>query len=411
MNRSRTARHFSIAWTVLTLTAACNHTRQPVYSDDIEDKINQVEIQLCSNPTDTDHWKLSDRMKFYRVEGLSIAVVHNFQVEWARGYGWADVAARRPVTTTTLFQAGSISKSLNGVGIMLLVQRHQLDLNADINTYLKVWKFPYDSISKGRKITVGNLLTHTGGLSVHGFPGYERHGNPPTDEHENIPSIEEILDGKKPANTPAVRSIAEPGTRYIYSGGGVTILQLILENRTGQPYDEFMAREVLGPMGMDHSSYTQPPPASDDRATGYLDGDTIVPGDYHIYPEQAAAGLWTTPTDLGKYIVESQLAYEGKSAKVLDKASTRIRLAPYIDSINAGGAQPGMGVFLFQKNGEHYFNHNGSDVGFLSSYYGCLETGDGVVVMINNDINGALLQEVVNSVARVYHWQEFSPPF
>jgi CubicO group peptidase (beta-lactamase class C family) len=386
--------------------AACTHNPPPpdqIYPKEIEAMITQVETHLCANPTDTNSWTLSNRMKFYQVEGLSIAVIHDFGIQWARGYGWADVSEHRPVTTRTLFQAGSISKSLNAVGILLLVQRHQLDLNADINDYLKTWKFNYDSVSQGRKITVGNLLSHTGGLSVHGFPGYQR--------EETLPSLFEILDGKKPANTNAVRSIAEPGTKYIYSGGGITISQLIAQNITGQPYDSFMAREVLQPLGMDNSSYTQPPPASDNRATGYLRSDTAVPGNYHIYPEQAAAGLWTTPTDIGKYIVESQLAYEGKSAKVLDQATTRIRLSPYIDSIDASGTHPGMGVFLFQRGNQNYFNHNGSDVGFLSSYYGCLESGEGVVVMINNDINGALLKEVINSVARVYHWQGFSLPF
>jgi CubicO group peptidase (beta-lactamase class C family) len=398
-------KNHALLFTFLTLAVACTHNQRPdqVYSTDIENKISQVETRLCASPTDSNSWTLSDRMKYYQVEGLSIAVVHNFAVEWARGYGWADASEHRPVTTRTLFQAGSISKSLNGVGVMLLVQRHQLDLNTDINSYLKAWKFPYDSVSKGRKITIGNLLSHTGGLSIHGFPGYER--------QETLPTIEEILDGKKPANTGAVRSIAEPGTRFIYSGGGITITQLITHEITGQPYDEFMAREVLQPMGMDNSSYTQPPPQSNDRATGYLRADTIVPGKYHIYPEQAAAGLWTTPTDIGKYIVETQLAYEGKSSKVLDQATTRTRLAPYIDTIDASGTRTGMGVFLFQRGDRHYFNHNGSDVGFLSSYYGCLESGDGVVVMINNDINNALLKEVINSVTKVYHWEGFSLPF
>jgi CubicO group peptidase (beta-lactamase class C family) len=404
-NYAWVAWHSAITLLLLTLAAACTHLPHPdqVYTKDIEDKISQVETHLCASPADSNAWTLSDRMKYYQVEGLSIAVVHNFVVEWAKGYGWADVSEHRPVTTRTLFQAGSISKSLNAVGVMLLVQRHQLDLNTDINNYLKRWKFPYDSVPKGRKITLGNLLSHTGGLSIHGFPGYVR--------GDSIPTIEEILDGKKPANTGAVRSIAEPGTKFIYSGGGITISQLIVDNVTGQPYAEFMAHDVLQPMGMDNSSYTQPPPESPDRATGYLRGETVVPGKYHIYPEQAAAGLWTTPTDLGKYIVETQLANEGKSTKVLDQATTRTRLSPYIDSIDASGTRTGMGVFLFQRGGRHYFNHNGSDVGFLSSYYGCLESGDGVVVMINNDINNTLLKEVINSVAKVYHWEGFTLPF
>jgi CubicO group peptidase (beta-lactamase class C family) len=395
---------------LLALAASCTHAQQPnnqpdkVYPKDIEDKIRQVEthlggwVQLSGN----DGWTLADRMKLYGVKGVSIAVIHNYQVEWARGYGWADEGEQRPVTTNTVFQAGSISKSLNSVGVMLLVQRHQLDLNKDINDYLRSWKFPYDSVSKGRKITLGNLLSHSGGLSVHGFPGYQK--------TDSLPTLDQVLDGKRPANTDPVRSITTPGTTYIYSGGGTTISQLMVMNTTGIPYDRFMWENVLKPMGMDHSSYAQPPPASKDRATGYLQGGREVPGKYHIYPEQAAACLWTTPSDLGKYIIESQLAFQGKSAKVLDQASTRTRLSPYIDSIVNDGTREGLGVFLFQKGKYSYFNHGGSDVGFLSGYYGCFVNGDGVAVMINDDVAGRLIQELVNSVATVYHWDGFYQP-
>src|SRR5258708_12968477 len=111
-------------------------------------------------------------MAFYHINGLSIAVVHNYKIEWAKGYGWADSAEQRPVTSQTLFQAASISKSLNGVGLLRLAQEGKLDLYADINNYLTGWKFPYDSLSKGRKITVANLLSHTGGLTLPGLPGY-----------------------------------------------------------------------------------------------------------------------------------------------------------------------------------------------------------------------------------------------
>jgi CubicO group peptidase (beta-lactamase class C family) len=399
-------RYSITAIVLLALAASRTQAQQPdkVYPRDIEDKIRQVETHLCGwvQLSGNDAWTLADRMKFYGVKGVSIAVIHNYQVEWARGYGWADEGERRPVTTNTVFQAGSISKSLNSVGVMLLVQRHQLELNTDINDYLRSWKFPYDSVSKGKKITLGNLLSHTGGLSVHGFPGYER--------TDSLPTLDQVLDGKRPANTDPVRSIVEPGRRYIYSGGGTTVSQLIVMNTTGMPYDQFMWQNVLQPMGMDHSSYAQPPPASKDRATGYLRGGKEVPGKYHIYPEQAAAGLWTTPSDLGKYIIESQQAFQGKSAKVLNQASTRTRLSPYIDSIVNNGTREGLGVFLFQKGKYLYFNHGGSDVGFLSGYYGCFENGDGVAVMINDDIAGGLIQELLNSVATVYQWEGFYQP-
>jgi CubicO group peptidase (beta-lactamase class C family) len=236
-------------------------------------------------------WSLADRMKFYHANGVSIAVIKDYKIEWAKGYGWADSSEQRPVTTTTLFQAGSNSKSLNAVGILKLVQEGKLDLYSDINNYLKSWKFPYDSRSKGKKITIANLLSHTAGLTVHGFPGYEK--------GDTIPTLIQILNGQKPANTEAVRSMYDPSHKFEYSGGGTTISQLIVLDVTGQPYDVYMWDNVLKPMGMMYSSYTQPPSADRQNllATGYYNDGKPVKGNYHIYPEQAAAGLWTLKFD------------------------------------------------------------------------------------------------------------------
>jgi len=172
---------------------------------------------------------------------------------------------------------------------------------------------------------------------------------------------------------------------------------------TKQPYDQFMLERVLCPMGMTHSSYTQPLSTNTLLATGYHPNGKAVAGNYHIYPEQAAAGLWTTPTDLGRYIIETQLAYAGKSSKVLSSQTTRLRLTPYVDSSSA------LGVFIVKKGASLYFNHGGADEGFLSVYYGSLTEGNGVVVMVNSD-DGRILDEVVNSVARVYDWKGFYRP-
>ena len=147
--------------------------------------------------------KLTERMKKYNINGVSIAVIHNYQIEWAKGYGFADVSEKRPVTENTLFQAASISKSLNSLGVLKLVQEKKLDLNTDINKYLVTWKFPYDEKSNNKMITLSALLSHTAGLTISGFPGYA--------EKEPLPTIPQILDGQKPANTAAVRSFAERG--------------------------------------------------------------------------------------------------------------------------------------------------------------------------------------------------------
>ncbi|MDP9230674.1 MAG: beta-lactamase family protein, partial [Bacteroidota bacterium] len=283
------------------------------------------------------------------------------------------------------------------VGVLKLAQDKKIGLYTDINDYLHTWKFPYDSLSKGKKITIANLLSHTAGLTVHGFPGYAR--------DDTIPSLTEVLNGDHPANTKPVRSQFEPGLRFQYSGGGTTISQLIVMDVTHQPYDVYMWNNVLKPLGMSMSSYTQPPAADKEKflATGYHADGKEVETKFHVYPEQAAAGLWTNPTDLSKYIIETQISLQGRSDKVLSQQMTKLRLTPYIDS-NAA-----FGVFIEKKGGENYFGHNGSDEGFLSAYTGSVENGNGVVVMVNSD-NGRILNEVINSVAKVYGWKDYYKP-
>jgi CubicO group peptidase (beta-lactamase class C family) len=373
--------------------SACS---QQKYSPEVEEQIKQVENNICGRVIiEGESQNILDRMAFYKVKGLSIAVVSNYKVVWAKGYGWADEAEKRPVTAETLFEPGSISKSLNAVGVLKLVQDKKLDLDKDINMYLKSWKFPYDSISKNKKITLAHLLSHSAGLTVHGFPGYDR--------KDQLPTLPEVLDGKQPANTPAVRSFMEPGVKFQYSGGGTSISQLIIQDVTQQPYDKFMYENVLKPMGMQNSFYSQPPP--DDKvklcATGYYQNGVAVNNKFHVYPEQGAAGLWMTPSDLCNYIIETQLAYEGRSAKVLNQEMVKLHLTPYNDRAL------GLGVFLEDRNGTTYFNHNAGNEGFSGSYYGSLDgKGNGIAVFLNNT-SSPIMYEVINSVARAYNWKNF----
>lgn len=338
-------------------------------------------------------WKIKDRMAFHKVPGLSIAVIRDYKIDWVKGYGWADSSENRKVTTETLFQAASISKSLNGVGVLKLAQDKKLDINTDINTYLKSWKFPYDSLSKNKKITLANLLSHTAGLNVHGFRGYAR--------DEALPTITQILDGLPPANNAAIRSVFEPDARVQYSGGGTTVSQLIITDVTGMSYDEYMRENILKPMGMAASFYGMADEDIDTTllATGHRGDGRKVRGKYHYYPEQAAASLWTNPTELANYIIETQLSLKGESERALSRPFTELRLTPH-----RGNA--GLGVFIDDRDGEKYFQHGGANEGFRSQYYGNMKNGNGVVVMVNSD-NGAILQEVIQSVARAYDWKGF----
>lgn len=367
--------------------------------DGVKKRIRQVEHNLCSGITveGEPNWTLAERMWFYHVKGVSIAVIKDYKIDWAKGYGWADSAEHRPVTTATWFQAGSMSKSLNALGVLKLVQAGKLNLSADINEYLTSWKFPYDSLSGGKKITLANLLSHTAGLNVHGFPGYER--------GQAIPTIEQVLDGTFPANTPAVRSLFAPSLKGQYSGGGTMIAQLIVQDVTKMPYDTYMRDNVLQPLQMTNSSFSQPPLEKGKLlATGYLVDGTEVQGKYHIYPEQAAAGLWTTSTDLAKYVIGIQRSLLGQSDKLLSSAMTRTMLTAYKNP------DFGLGVVVDTLRGTVYFSHGGQDLGFVGRYFGSIMGGNGVVVMTNTD-DDALVNEIINSVAVTYQWKGFYQPF
>jgi CubicO group peptidase (beta-lactamase class C family) len=404
--------------TTIVLFAFTTRTQSQTYSKEIEDKIKSVENNLTSGWFKIEgqrNWTLDERMKYYNAQGISIAVINNFKIEWAKGYGWADSSEKRPVTINTMFRAGSISKSLNAMGLLKLAEEKNLDIYSDINNYLTSWKFPYDTISKNKKISIADLLSHTAGLSVYGFHGYKK--------GDSLPTIYQTLDGKRPANNSPVRSEIIPGTRqYHYSGGASTIAQLIVSDVSKQPYDKYFDDKVFKPLGMTNSSYTQFPTKDIQKrfATGYYANGKEVEGKYPIYPEMGAAGLWTTPTDLCKYIIETQLALKGKSNKVLSNEMTKKRLIPETDSSLAIGFTTknnasGMGLFIdIEKNKTaKYFWHGGGGEGFTAHFYGSLEDGKGVAVMVNlHSIydGGKLLKEVMNSVAISYNWEDYYSP-
>lgn len=372
-------------------------TAQQHYSKAVNEQIARVETTLAGRLViDGKLYTLAERMKHYNVAGISVAVIDNYQLVWAKGYGYADKKEGRRVTTTTLFEPGSISKSLNAVGILQLAQQGKLDLYQDINQYLVNWKFPYDTASHGKKITTAQLLTHTAGLGVHGFPGYQR--------DSAIASVTDILDGRAPSNTEAVRSVMEPGKESRYSGGGILITQQMLTDLTKQPYEDYMYDHVFRPLGMTNSSYSQPPAESQRKnlATGYKSNGNEVPGKYFVYPEKAAAGLWTTPTDICKYIIEIQQAYQGKSSKVLNQEMVKLHVTPYKDDV-------AMGTYLQNRNGEKYFVHSASNEGFTGYFLGGLTNGKGVALFVNSD-DGYVLLELLNSIALEYNWAGFPKP-
>jgi CubicO group peptidase (beta-lactamase class C family) len=340
-------------------------------------------------------WSIAERMKFHKVPALSIAVIKDFKIEWARAYGLKDLETGETATTETLFQAGSISKSVNAMVAMKKVEQGKISLDEDINNKLTSWKLPDNEFTATKKVTLRNLLSHTAGTTVHGFPGYAI--------HEKVPTLQQILDGTAPANTAAVRVDFEPGTRFRYSGGGTTISQLAIMDIEKKPYPDIAKETVLAPLGMTNSTYSQPLPADwrKKAATGYRSNGSEVKGKIHVYPEMAAAGLWTTPTDLAKFAIEVQLSLAGKSNKVLTKQSVEMMTTSFKDDV-------GLGFFIERHGNALYFGHGGADEGFRAELVVSRDKGYGVAVMVNSD-NGQILREVIRGVAREYGWDEFLP--
>ena len=341
-------------------------------------------------------WSIEERMKHWKVPGLSIAVVKDFKIEWARSFGVKDIDTKDPVTTETLFQAGSISKPVAAMVALKRVQEGKISLDESINNKLQTWKLPDNEFTAKKKVTLANLLSHTGGTTVHGFPGYATGAK--------IPTLAQVLDGTEPANTAAVRVDMEPGTRFRYSGGGTTIAQLAIMDIEKKPFPQIARETVLGPLKMTNSTYNQPLP--DDwtkkAASGHRGDGSIVPGKIHVYPEMAAAGLWSTPTDLAKFAIEVQLSYAGRSNKILTKEMIEKMVTPFMEDA-------GLGFFIDKRGNAVYFGHDGADAGFRAMMVMNRDKGFGAVVMANSD-NGQILPEVVRGIAREYNWDEFLPP-
>jgi CubicO group peptidase (beta-lactamase class C family) len=327
------------------------------------------------------------------VTGASIAVVADGRVVWARGFGRKESGRPDRVDTTTLFLAGSISKPVFAVGALKLVEQGTLSLDTDINRTLTSWQLPASRFTETQKVTLRRILSHSAGLTVWGFPGYAT-GMP-------VPTVQQVLDGVPPANTPAVRNDTTPGARWLYSGGGITIAQLAATDATREAFAALMKRLALDPMGMRRSTYENPIPVSRaaETATGHERRDTAIVGRWHVYPEMAAAGLWTTAPDLARWGIALMRAYRGEPGGVLTPAMAREMLRPQIVLPTSGqGAAPagtwwGLGVQVTGSGRDFAFTHGGRDAGFVATMRFWPERDIGLVVL-TNATNGQFLTEV-----------------
>jgi CubicO group peptidase (beta-lactamase class C family) len=339
-----------------------------------------------------------DRMKYYNIPGVSVAVIENREIAWAKGYGVKESGGSDPVTPETLFQAASIGKPVTALGTLRLVEQGILDLDSPVNDKLVSWKVPENEFSVKEKVTLRRLLTHSAGLTVSGFPGYST--------SEPIPTLIQVLDGEKSANTPPVRIDTIPGSQWRYSGGGFVVTQLLVAEVSGRPFQEYIRDTVLAPLGMTLSTFEQPLPRekAEQAALAHLANGEIVKGRWHVYPEQAAAGLWTTPSDLCRFAIELQKSVAGTSNKVISREMAVKMLAPGIGNW-------GLGVGLGESTAEEKrsFSHGGGNQGFISIFFGFVNKGQGAVVMTNSNRGGDIAMEILRALSTVYSWGILQP--
>jgi len=340
-------------------------------------------------------WSLAERMRHHRVEAVSVALVRDTRVVWEAAAGLADREEGRRATPETLFQAGSISKPVAAAGVLREAERGTFRLDADVNAYLRSWQVPGNDLTAREKVTLERILSHGAGLTVHGFPGYAA--------GEAIPTVPQVLDGRPPANTAPVRVDILPGSRWRYSGGGTTVAQLAMTDTLGRPFPDLMRGIVLDPAGMSRSSYEQPLPPSrlPEAAAGYRRDGSSVAGKRHVYPEMAAAGLWTTAGDLARFAVAIQRSLRSDEGSLLSKPTAERMVTRFIGDY-------GLGFGIEEHGGESYFAHGGADEGF-QAYLVAHRAGWGAAVMANSDNGIALGVEILRGLARQEGWKGYLP--
>ncbi len=338
--------------------------------------------------------RLASQMAALHVPAVSIAAIQDGRIDWAQAYGVSSLEGG-PVSPKTLFGAASISKPVTALGVLKLVQEHRIELDVDVNEYLKRWRIPDNQFTVEKKVTVRELLNHTSGIGTHYGDIY--------DPSLPIPTLLQLLNGEKPAKTAPVRVEAVPGTKFAYSNGGYLVLYLLIEDVTGEPFAKFMKRAVLDVIGMKDSTFEAPlsPKWASRGATAYWeDGKSAVPPSKFVEPNLAAGGLWTTPTDLAKFLIEVQREYAGTSHKVLNQST--MQLVP-----ERGLGPWGLGFRVGGEPGNLFVSHEGS-AAFQNDMFVYLR-GGGFIVMTSGGDGGKLTEQLFRSAGKVYNFPDFKP--
>lgn len=338
-------------------------------------------------------WTIQERMAHWNVPGLSIAVIRDGKIAWAKGYGVLQAGGKERVDTSTVFSVGSVSKVGAAAMTLRLVDAGQVDLDRDVNDYLARWQVPQNMYTAVHPVTLRGILSHSAGLTLHGFPDFL--------PGEALPTVIDTLEGREPARTEPVRVVYVPGSRFRYSGGGTTVEQLVIEEVTGLKFTDAARRYVFEPLGMSRSTYENPLPAAHGniaKAHGDDGRPGALPRGYEAMPEMAASGLWTTPSDYSKLVIAFIKSYQGDSGGFLSTALAREMMT------EVGRSRVGLGPFLDGQGLSRRFSHGGANNSYKAWMEGHLGTGDGMVILTNGSNGDELYTEVRRAVALVESW-------
>lgn len=342
-------------------------------------------------------WTIARRQLIHRVPAVSIAVIADGQLAWARAYGVTRAGDPAPATVDTLFQAASLSKPVAAAALLSLVDAGKLSLDTDVNSSLTSWKIPPPSAPAAitAPVTLRRLLSHTAGLPTTQSAGYAATAP--------LPTLLQILDGAPPAHSPAIRLDAEPGTKWRYSDAGFVVAQQLALDVSVGSFPAFVRTRVLTPAGMVSSTFEQPLPAAlaPLAAVGHTAGTTPLPGDAHVYPELAAAGLWTTPSDLARFALALRAALDGQPSFLIRATATAMITPPLADT------NYGLGLGVLGSGENLQLAHTGSNAGFRSTFVFYPRLGRGAIVMTNSDQGGALIPEILRAISREYAWPDY----
>ena len=364
-------------------------------AEDAQERKQQVEHGMLPRVVfvgESQAISIESRMVHYKTPALSVAVIRRGKLDWSAAWGQLQIDGV-DAGCDSLFQAGSLAKPATLFAALRMQQQGEIDFDADVQTYLTSYHLPAGRQTDANPITFRNLLSHTSGITPGGYAGYAQ-GQP-------IPDDLQTVRAQAPSNSRIVEVRDVPNTAVRYSGGGYTVVEIALQDRLKKPFEQIMRTWLIAPVGMRQADFTQPAPASslEHTARGHLADGGEVPGGWHNHPEQAAAGLWATASDLAVLLLEVRKGYLGRS-KVFTQASIRELLAKPVEGHVYGFRLIGEGDQVF-------ITHYGGTVGYRAGMTLNLKTGDGAVFLTNSDNGSELGAEFLGAVSRVHDWPAF----